>query len=136
MFFKITNLWSIICLVFLFTFVAGVFTSCGNEAEISNPQQEQDTEGGQLSKKEFFDQNVAFADARVRSISQTEYVREIVLMNFSKENRMPKSVIFAGTTFFDDGSYNDLKANDGIYASAAKFSHCDRVPYDKRLIIG
>jgi len=110
----------------LFIFFVGTCPSCGNEDEISKPDQETND---QYSKERFFDQNVAFADARVRSISDKKYIREIVLVNFSEFNEMPFSVIFDGTTFFDDGSFNDLIAYDGIYTSAAIFNHSERVPY-------
>lgn len=132
MFFKNITLLSGICLIVLFAFVAGVVTSCGNESEIANPQEGKDTDENLLSDNEYLKRNVAFADARVRSISVTKYVAEIVLIDFAEESRMPSTFIFDGITFFDDGSYNDLHANDGIYASAAEFDHSDRLPYDEK----
>lgn len=134
MLFKIKNMSSCIYLVLLLALVFGLLNSCGEE-NIHNPQHVKNAEGDQLSEEEFFDQNVAFADARVRSISQTQYVREIVLISFSKENRMPSSVIFDGTTFFDNGFYNDLIAYDGVYTSAATFIHCDKIPHNKNFIV-
>jgi len=131
---KNTTLWSGICLAMLFTFVAGFVGSCGDKSEIVQISG-RDTEEDALSENQFLKQNVAFADARVRSISETAYVREIVLIDFSKSGRMPSSVILDGTTFFDDGSYNDLQANDGIYASAAEFSYSERLPYDKEVTV-
>lgn len=132
--FRNTTLWSGICLAILFTFVAGFVGSCGDKSEIAQITGK-DTEEGALSENQFLKQNVAFADARVRSISESEYVREIVLVDFSRSGRMPSSLIFDGTTFFDDGSYNDLEANDGIYASAAEFSHSERLPYEKDVLL-
>lgn len=131
MFFKSTILWSSIYLFVVFAVSAGFFTSCGNESEIANPQEEKEIGEDLLSDNEFLKQSVAFVDARVRSISEIKYVREVVLINFAEENRMPSTLIFDGTTFFDDGCYNDLQANDGIYASAAEFGHSERLPYDR-----
>ncbi|MBD3425136.1 MAG: hypothetical protein GF417_11935 [Candidatus Latescibacteria bacterium] len=128
---ELTGFAKIFIVVFVVT-IMGNFSSCNNETpEISNPQQ--NNESNRLKKEEFFDKNVVFADARIRSISSVEYIKEIVLINFSEEDRMPNSIIFNETTFFDDGSYNDLKPNDGIYSSAAIFPHCKMVPYDKEL---
>lgn len=124
-----------IFLIYLFIFIVGICASCGKEDEISKPDQEQIIKNDQYSKERFFDQNVAFADARVRSVSRKKYIREIVLVNFSEFNKMPASVIFDGTTFFDDGSFNDLTAYDGIYTSAAIFNHSERVPYYEDLTL-
>lgn len=96
-------------------------SSCNQEDPAEKPET--------MSSAEYFKANVSFTDARVRSLNQTEYVREVVLTDFSGDQEMPKSIIFDGTTLFDDGSYNDLKAGDGIYTSAAKLGHSDRVPY-------
>lgn len=78
-------------------------------------------------------QNVALIDARIRSVSSEQYVREMVFSVFGSASRvdLQASIIFDSTTFFDDGSYNDLTANDGIYTSAAVFSHNSKVPYDE-----
>ena len=131
---KNTTLWSGICLAVLFIVVAGFVGSCGDKSEIAQITGK-DAEENALSENHFLKQNVAFADARVRSISESEYVREIVLVDFSRSGKMPSSVIFHGTTFFDDGSYNDMKENDGIYASAAVFSHSESLPYEKDVIV-
>jgi hypothetical protein len=133
MFSKNTTLWGGISLIILFVVVAGIVASCGDESEIASSSSGGDIDEGLLSENQFLKQNVAFADARVRSISETACVKEIVLIDFSKSGRLPSSMIFDGTTFFDDGSYNDLQASDGIYASAAIFNHSERVPYDKEL---
>lgn len=88
----------------------------------------------QSEPSEFIERNVAFVDARIRSISEEEYVREVVLINFSDDdddNNMPLSIIFEGTTFFDNGSFNDLKSDDGIFTSAAKFKHNKEIPYEQ-----
>ncbi|MEN8138255.1 MAG: hypothetical protein ABFR62_07470 [Bacteroidota bacterium] len=87
-----------------------------------------------LSQSEFIKENVAVNDARYRSVSNQFYVKEIVLINFSKDkskNQMPETLTSNGTSFFDDGSYNDITANDGIYTSAAKFYHDESRPFVK-----
>jgi hypothetical protein len=122
--------WSGILPFALFILVALFLASCGSESDLV------DFKDGDCSTPKNADalmkEHVAFFDARVRSISETAYVREIVLINFSSDLNMPSSFIFCGTTFFDDGSYNDLAANDGIYASAAEFEHNAEIPYDAR----
>ncbi|MEO1263637.1 MAG: choice-of-anchor X domain-containing protein [Bacteroidota bacterium] len=100
-------------------------------AENDNVQENETTYTMTASEKgEFFKRNVSFTDARVRSLSSSQYVKEIVFTNFSEQKMEQTSVIFQGTTFFDDGSHNDLKAGDGIYTSAAKFNHTANVPYN------
>lgn len=102
---------------------------------ISCEKQKSDDLNYQTMDKELFKKSVSFTDARLRSLNELEYVRELVLTDFSKSNQMPKSVIFDGTTLFDDGSFNDVKANDGIYTSAAKFNHSEKSPYNSDLTI-
>ncbi len=131
---KNTTLKSGIYRVMLFAFIAGFIGSCEDTSKITRLS-ESNIEEDELSENQFLKQNVVFADARVRSLSKTAYVREIVLIDFSETGKMPNSVIFDGTTYFDDGSYNDLEANDGIYASAAEFSHSERIPYNKELTV-
>lgn len=94
-----------------------------NETDLVN------SEIKKIDQREFLKQNVSFTDARIRSVSGSEFVKELVFTNFSSENHLPNSLIFDGTTFFDDGSYNDLEAGDGIYASAAKFIHTEYLPF-------
>lgn len=114
------------CLAFLV--VSIIFTGCDLEAGFE--EEEVQSEPG-----EFIEHNVAFVDARIRSISEEEYVREVVLMNFSDDNNMPPSIIFEGTTFFDNGSFNDLSSSDGIYTSAAIFKHDEEMPYKENMNI-
>jgi hypothetical protein len=128
-------IWIGVCSIALFILVAVFIASCGKKSELVNSPKERHIGEDPLSQNEFLKQNVAFVDARIRSISETSYVREIVLINFSKENRMPSSLIFDETTFFDDGSYNDLEANDGVYTSAAEFGHSKTLPYNKRATV-
>ena len=85
-------------------------------------------EDSQSEQNDFFKQNVAFADARVRSISETHYVREVVLIAFSDSKELSLSITYDGTSFFDNGINNDEIANDGVYTSRAQFSHNSRVP--------
>lgn len=81
------------------------------------------------SQSEFMKKNVAVTDAGYRSISQDFFVKEIILTNYSKKNELSETIIFNGTSYFDDGSYNDLKANDGVFTSAAKFNHNKDFPF-------
>lgn len=84
-----------------------------------------------VSQNQFFKENVSFVDARVRSLNLNEYVREVILVNHSKLNMMPSSLIFKDTYFVDNGSFSDLKANDGIYTSSDKFEYNRVVTYDE-----
>ena len=95
--------------------------ACNKEKTIEKPKQ--------ITKADYFKENVSFIDARLRNMGNNEMVRELVLIDFSKEGKMPASVIFDGTTLFDDGSYNDTNANDGIYTSAAKFTNQGKIRF-------
>ncbi|WP_378183643.1 hypothetical protein [Aquimarina sp. SS2-1] len=102
---------------------------------VGNQKKIIETENREEGESSFFKENVALIDSRIRSISEEAYVRELVFVNFSQEEPMLDTVTFDNTSFFDDGSYNDLKANDGIYTSAAIFKHSKRVPYFKEFEI-
>ena len=79
----------------------------------------------------FMKENVSITDARYRSISKKLYVKEIVLINHSKKEKLYETITFNGISFFDDGSYNDIKPDDGIYTSAEKFNHDELNPYHR-----
>lgn len=121
----------------IYTAILGcLFTllSCTKDnLNITDIDQKKSSETVNLEEREssFFKENVALIDSRIRSVSEKEYVRELVFVNFSEEEPMLDTVTFDNTSFFDDGSYNDLKANDGIYTSAAIFKHTRKVPYFK-----
>jgi hypothetical protein len=109
------NLLKFLVLPFLFMFII----SCQTEKETSEEQ----------SQTNFMKENVSITDARYRSVSENFYVKEIVLTNYSKKEKLSETITFNGTSFFDDGSYNDIKPNDGIYTSAAKFNHDELNPH-------
>lgn len=84
-----------------------------------------------LSQNQFIKENVSFVDARIRSINLDKYVREIVLNNHSTLKLMPSSLIFEDTYFVDNGTFNDLKANDGVYSSTDYFDYNANIKYDQ-----
>lgn len=82
-----------------------------------------------LSDSEFFKQNISIFDARVRSTSETQYVKEMYLKNFSGKAWGKTSIGFEGQLFEDNGAGNDLVAGDGIFTSVDKFNHSANVPF-------
>ncbi|NOU19653.1 MAG: hypothetical protein HOO91_19015 [Bacteroidales bacterium] len=84
----------------------------------------------QNSLEEFSKKNVAFYDARIRSINKTSYVRELYFKNFSDEPLRVQTTYFNEDIFVDNGQGNDLVANDGVFTSTEVFSHDTRIPYD------
>lgn len=83
------------------------------------------------SMNQFYKENVVLADARVRSLSQNNFVKEVVLISFSNNKKLLPTIIFDGTAFTDDGSYNDLNSGDGVYTSVAQFKHSIVVPFSR-----
>lgn len=79
----------------------------------------------------FSQQNVAFYDARIRSLDETSYVQELYFANFSDEKLRVKTTYFVGKTYLDDGIGNDLAANDGIFTSNEVFNHDQRIPFNR-----
>ncbi|RYY86793.1 MAG: hypothetical protein EOO15_13510 [Chitinophagaceae bacterium] len=65
----------------------------------------------------YFKQHVALTDARVRVVAKGQLVREIVLADFSKTQKIAPAFGLNNDVFLDDGKGNDLKAGDGVYTS-------------------
>ena len=76
-----------------------------------------------VNDRNYFKENIAFLDARIRGISQEEFVKEIVLKDFSSLSKLPPSIGFEEGIFSDDGLINDLIAGDGIYTSKDSYSY-------------
>ncbi|MFN7118092.1 MAG: hypothetical protein ACK4TA_14925 [Saprospiraceae bacterium] len=68
-------------------------------------------------------------DARIHSLNQEEYVRELVFVSFSDDAQMPAIIAFDGVAFSDNGEQMDRVAGDGIYTSVEKFKHDARIPF-------
>ncbi len=75
--------------------------------------------------------NAAIVDATVRSLSEMDYVRELLVVDFSKSARMPGVIGFEEEIFKDDGMGNDERAGDGIYTSVLTYQHDEKVPFNK-----
>lgn len=97
-------------------------TSCKEDAVLEAPQP--------VGYEQFFKQNMAIFDARVRSINENNYVRELYLPNFSAQAWEKNGVGYEGVLFRDNGEANDLVANDGIFTSTVTFAHDARFPYN------
>jgi hypothetical protein len=83
----------------------------------------------ELVAQSYFQKNVAITNARVRSLNATTYVRELLLVDFAKQEPLMGSFGFRTDGFFDDGQGNDAKAGDGIYTSRNTYEHSGSVPY-------
>ncbi|WP_066441182.1 choice-of-anchor X domain-containing protein [Chryseobacterium sp. CCH4-E10] len=79
----------------------------------------------------FIKENIAIMDARILSLSEKEFTKQLIVSNFSEENKLPSQLNFLDEEFFDDGKNNDEVAGDGIYTSKQTFLHSERVPYVK-----
>lgn len=100
-----------------------LFSSCVEKEEIIS------SEESELASSKFLRQNISIFDARVRSTSKAQYVRELLLPNFSDKPWDKTSIGFDGYLFEDNGLKNDLIKNDGIYTSVDQFYHNDKVPF-------
>ncbi len=86
------------------------------------------------NKDLYLKQNVAIVDGLVRSINQSQYVKELLLVDFNKTEPLPDSLSFQGIGFADNGIGFDRIANDGIYTSLITFLHNDRIPYRSNVL--
>ena len=116
----------IVELKYLFFLLMGciflILTSCNDERI--------DIGTEQLSLEEFSQKNVSFFDARIRSINETQYVRELYFVNFSDVELRIDNTYFEGRQYSDNGEGLDLVANDGIFTSIDLFQYNERVQYD------
>jgi len=86
--------------------------SCSND-EATQPVSEI-TEAESLA---FFKENMSIFDARVRTLDETSFVKELYLANFSDKSWDRNQIGFDNIVFQDNGEGNDLVANDGIFTS-------------------
>ena len=108
--------------------IAGItLYSCSDEA--TQPVSEI-TEAESLA---FFKENMAIFDARVRTLDETSFVKELYLANFSDKSWGRNQIGFDNIVFQDNGEGNDLVANDGIFTSLEKFNFNEKVKYQKGL---
>ncbi len=123
----------------LFVTMSSLLYSCNEDESILK---ESETTKNMVSQKEerslsettlnllFFKENIAFSDARIRTINTKKYVREIQIINFSENDWSVKEFGFDGTLFEDNGLGNDLIANDGIYTSKETFYFNNKIQYN------
>ena len=110
-----------------------LLTNCETKNDIT-PEEDSVRETPQLSEVEsndFFKQNISIFDARVRSLDENKYVKELYLANFSDKVWDKTEVGFDGMLFKDNGKGNDLVANDQIFTSVLKFDFNSVVSYNK-----
>jgi hypothetical protein len=97
--------------------------SCQNDKIASIPVDIVSTEG------DFFKENMALLDLRIRSISNINFVKEVYIGNFSTQKWDKNILVLNENNYQDDGLENDVKANDGIYTSTETFLHDKVRPY-------
>jgi hypothetical protein len=100
-----------------------------NDNEAIEPVSEM-TEAESLA---FFKENMSIFDARVRTLNETSFVKELYLANFSDKSWDRNQIGFDNIAFQDNGEGNDLVANDGIFTSIKKFSFNEKVAYRKNI---
>jgi len=111
--------------LFLFLmFFSLIIVSCTNEDKI--------VDVNQFDKNTYFKENVAFVDARMRSLGEEGFVKEVVLKDFSLMSKLPSSIGFQDGSFVDNGLLNDVKAGDGIYTSIEVYSFTSSTPNFKK----
>lgn len=70
-------------------------------------------------------------DVRARSITETKFVKEVVLINHANAARLPGSINFKGEQMLDNGVGNDAIADDGIYTSLESYDFANfKIAYD------
>ncbi len=79
----------------------------------------------------FFKENMSIFDARVRTINESFFVKELYLANFSDRSWDKNEIGFDNTLFKDNGEGNDLVANDGIFTSVEEFEFNNKIVYEK-----
>lgn len=77
---------------------------------------------------DYVKRHVAVVDFYVRSISTSNFVREIYFKNYGS-TALPSVLGFNNDLFFDDGTNNDQVSGDGIYTSTDSYAHTATVPY-------
>lgn len=81
----------------------------------------------------FFKENMSIFDARVRTLNESFFVKELYIANFADRSWDKSEIGFDNTLFKDNGEGNDLIANDGIFTSVEKFNFNDKIVYDKEV---
>lgn len=74
-------------------------------------------------------ENIAFYDARIRSMNRQQYVKEIVMLNFADQPWEKESLGFNQTSYVDNGKFYDQVAGDGVFTSTELFEYDDEVTY-------
>lgn len=80
-------------------------------------------------------ESIAVVDFRIRSINDTQYVKEIHLKDFSSQNLLGDVIGTNNEIYTDDGNENDLDAGDGIYTSLTVYTHDVNVPYNNHSLV-
>ena len=81
------------------------------------------------ANSDYWKQNVAILEMRVRTINPTAYVREIVLLDFNKSEPLAIQFGFGSDLFSDNGLGFDLQSGDGIYTAENSYLHNPNLPY-------
>ena len=89
----------------------------------------------QAESSAFFKKNMSIFDARVRTLNETSFVKELYLANFSDKSWDRNEIGFENIVFQDNGEGNDLVANDGIFTSIDEFNFNEKISYNKNIEI-
>lgn len=73
--------------------------------------------------EEYARMHLAYTSPMQLGLSETEYARCIRVQDFTGSGQLPRHVVLNGVAFYDDGSLNDLEANDGILTSREGFTY-------------
>lgn len=103
-------------------------TSCKQDVAI---EQQPQTKVEAPTLDQFAQQNVAFYDARIRSLDESSYVRELYFVNFSDQKQAVRNCFFDGHTYSDDGTGRDNIAGDGVFTSVEVYQYDDRIRYKR-----
>lgn len=87
-------------------------------------------QGNSQTDKNYWAENVAFLDMRTRTVDNGSYVREIVVVDFKKSEKLIENFGLEEDLFSDNGQGFDARAGDGIYTSKKSYPHTEKVPFE------
>lgn len=87
-------------------------------------------QGNSQTDKNYWAENVAFLDMRTRTVDNGSYVREIVVVDFKKSEKLIENFGLEEDLFSDNGQGFDARAGDGIYTSTKSYPHTQEIPFE------
>lgn len=86
-------------------------------------------------------ENIALVDARIRTINTTTFLKELLIVDFSKnkEVSIPETFTYEEIVFSDNGSGYDEVKGDGLFTAVTPMNFTEQIPYiegqDRRSVL-